>query len=167
MKSRLSIRHRSAIDGLRTQGFHRGKTRLDGLGQPELEIGSRLSAHAAHDQGAFHASECVAIALGQKLLQRSNIGVTPTEAGSELYRHPACRALLSCGKPGRGRKVGSLGVPWQVLTKGLLALTRRSQSLTISLKPPQNMRLPSNGVEFGSMWAIRGSAITFLFTASR
>ena len=44
----------------------------------------------------------------------------------------------------------------------------RIQNSTIVLKPPQNMRLPSKGMAFGSiMAASRGSAITFLLTLSQ
>jgi len=43
-----------------------------------------------------------------------------------------------------------------------------SHTRTITLKPPQNIRLPSNGIVFGSIiFARRGSAITFLSTLSR
>lgn len=44
---------------------------------------------------------------------------------------------------------------------------RQGLSDTIALKPPQNMRLASNGIVFGSMSFMRGSAITFLLTESR
>jgi alkylated DNA repair dioxygenase AlkB len=42
------------------------------------------------------------------------------------------------------------------------------QRSTIDLKPPQNMRLPSNGMALGSMYFLsRGSAMNFLLTRSR
>src|SRR5258706_14464846 len=42
------------------------------------------------------------------------------------------------------------------------------QSSTIPLKPPQNMRLPSKGMFFGSIIAARrGAFITLAFTVSR
>ncbi len=49
-----------------------------------------------------------------------------------------------------------------------LALENRSYSSIMTLKPPQNMRLPSNGIAFGSiMLASRGSFITLAMTRSR
>ena len=44
---------------------------------------------------------------------------------------------------------------------------RRRHSSTIGLKPPKNMRLPSNGMSLGPRFARRGSAMTFLLIRSR
>ena len=81
-----------------------------------------------------------------------------------------CRPAGECDGHWRNRPRGGLLQRfYQDLYRGYpgAVAPRLLHRLTMDLKPPQNMRMPSNGMVSGPMSAIRGSFIALALTRSR